>query len=355
MERLHESLDYVRKIGNNIYNHLMDDQSRIFFENRLAWWMTGNSNYIVEGIKTLPQIETWNKYAEIYREFRDKLIVYGACEDYQIFKLLYPNDNFFCFCDKNVEKQKNGWKGKKVISPEELLEKYKDYPILINASDYQAEIESFLLSNGVSPDNIYNKGKDIVTLYPIQYFDHEIMTPGPNEVFIDGGAYDLATARKFIEWCGGSYNAIYSFEPNSDNYKKCQSSLAANPIENLVLLNKGIWDCESVLHFRMAGEGSAVTQKQENTVEIETTSIDEVVGDNPVTFIKLDVEGSELKALQGAKNTIVRNRPKLAVCIYHKPEDIIEIPAYILSLIPDYKLYIRHYKVSYYETVLYAI
>ncbi|MCI8672219.1 MAG: hypothetical protein HFI89_01815 [Lachnospiraceae bacterium] len=62
-----------------------------------------------------------------------------------------------------------------------------------------------------------------------------------------------------------------------------------------------------------------------------------------------------MKALQGAVKTIRRNRPRLAVSIYHKPEDIIELPEYILSLHNDYKLYIRHYQMSSCETILYAL
>lgn len=69
----------------------------------------------------------------------------------------------------------------------------------------------------------------------------------------------------------------------------------------------------------------------------------------------MDVEGSELKALQGAKNTIINNRPRLAICIYHKPIDVIEIASYILELVPEYKFYIRHYTSHMWETVLYAV
>uniref|UniRef100_UPI00405665CD FkbM family methyltransferase n=1 Tax=Acetatifactor sp. TaxID=1872090 RepID=UPI00405665CD len=80
-----------------------------------------------------------------------------------------------------------------------------------------------------------------------------------------------------------------------------------------------------------------------------------MVKEECVIFIILDVEGAELKALQGAHNTIIRNYPRLAISVYYKLEDIFEISKYILSLHNDYKLYIRHYQFSECETILYAI
>ena len=93
----------------------------------------------------------------------------------------------------------------------------------------------------------------------------------------------------------------------------------------------------------------------EETNVIWTAAIDDIVGEDKVTFIKLDVEGAELRALQGAELSIRRHRPRLAISIYHKPEDVIEIPAYILSLHEDYRLDIRHYQMSACETILYAV
>ena len=77
--------------------------------------------------------------------------------------------------------------------------------------------------------------------------------------------------------------------------------------------------------------------------------------DRKVTFLKMDIEGSELAALRGAERIIREQRPKLAICVYHKPEDMWEIPGFILNCHPDYKLYLRHYSISYTETVLYAV
>ena len=90
-------------------------------------------------------------------------------------------------------------------------------------------------------------------------------------------------------------------------------------------------------------------------LEIEVRKLDDMLRDRKVTFLKMDIEGSELAALRGAERIIREQRPKLAICVYHKPEDMWEIPGFILNCHPDYKLYLRHYSISYTETVLYAV
>ncbi|MFH1618985.1 MAG: FkbM family methyltransferase [bacterium] len=69
----------------------------------------------------------------------------------------------------------------------------------------------------------------------------------------------------------------------------------------------------------------------------------------------MDIEGAELDALKGAAETIKKNRPKLAICIYHKPSDLFEIPLFIKSLVPEYRFYLRQHQPISCDLVLYAV
>ena len=86
---------------------------------------------------------------------------------------------------------------------------------------------------------------------------------------------------------------------------------------------------------------------------VECVPLDTVVSEK-VTFIKMDIEGSEMRALSGARHLITTCKPKLAICIYHKLDDLWKIPLYIHSLVPEYKFYVRHHSILYVDTVLYA-
>lgn len=110
-----------------------------------------------------------------------------------------------------------------------------------------------------------------------------------------------------------------------------------------------------MLTFDSSSDGASHIS-DEGDSSIEVMSIDEAInGKEKVTLIKMDVEGAELESLKGAKNTILKDKPKLAICIYHKAQDMIDLPVYIKSLVPEYKLYIRHHSNGEGETVLYAM
>ena len=92
----------------------------------------------------------------------------------------------------------------------------------------------------------------------------------------------------------------------------------------------------------------------ENATRIQVKTIDGLNLEK-VTLIKMDIEGAELNALKGAQRTIARDKPKLAICIYHSDDDMIRIAEYIHELALGYKLYVRHHTTTFAETVLYAL
>ncbi len=90
-------------------------------------------------------------------------------------------------------------------------------------------------------------------------------------------------------------------------------------------------------------------------MEIRTTSIDELFPENDISFIKMDIEGAEAEAINGAVKTIRANKPKLAISAYHIRDDLYKIPVLIDRICPEYKLYLRHFSDYCFDTVLLAV
>lgn len=337
-----------------VYSHLADEESKKLFENKVMYALTSDYKYVMRMFENIPEKSELDKVIAGCKTLTGDVVYYGAGNDLKLLLRLYPELELKCLCDRDVNKQKNGYNGIPVISPEQLLERKDNIHVVIVTTGFHKEIKQYLLDGELQENQITDLGAVLEPLYNRQYFDDSVMSPMKEGVFIDGGCYDCSTSMLFSEWCDNKYEKIFAFEPDEQNFTRCKKK--REQIPNMEILNKGLWDCDEELTFAAdCGQGSKITNQAENTIRIFTTSIDKVVKDEKVTLIKLDVEGAELKALQGARNTILRDRPRLAVSIYHKPEDIFEIPSYILSLHKDYKLYMRHYQFSEHETILYAI
>lgn len=186
-----------------------------------------------------------------------------------------------------------------------------------------------------------------------EYFNNDIFKIDDKEVFVDGGGFDGDTIEEFIQFTKGKYKRIYSFEPQKNKAEIIKDKLWRYG-EKVVLFEKGLYDCATELYFDDGNDALSGRIEKVNTNNmIKTIDIDSAINEE-VSFIKMDIEGAELKALQGAAETIKRYKPKLAICIYHKPEDIWEIPRYIDSLVPEYKFFVRHFGWRYTSTVLYC-
>lgn len=257
------------------------------------------------------------------------------------------------FTHPSVSPLKNDdWLGLPVITEEELLSKHRDAQIVIG-DVYCWVAEDYLLRKGIKADHIWLR----FSLWGIQYLEPDIMRPHKHEVYIDGGSYDLKNTLEFIEWCGGDHDAAYAFEADADNYEKCLKKIQTHPILSdgrVHLFNAALWKKDEVLHFRDGHDESSSVMADGNTT-VHARTIDSVLQGARVTFIKLDIEGAEMEALIGAQESIRKWKPRLAICIYHKPEDIIELPLYIHGLVPEYKMFIRHYSTCDSETVLYCV
>ncbi len=193
-----------------------------------------------------------------------------------------------------------------------------------------------------------------------QYFVEDIIKYGKNEIFIDCGGFDGITSMEFMkqaENAGGGYQRVVIFEPDRSNSKLLKKNLVEN--SKVLIFQKGVWDKNTRLAFSAEGTSSSkIIEKDSDdfhTDTIQVVAMDHVEECQNATFIKMDLEGSEMMALKGAENIIRNNRPKLAVCIYHSDQDMVEIIKYIHQLVPEYRLYVRQHSDSYIETVLYAV
>lgn len=195
-----------------------------------------------------------------------------------------------------------------------------------------------------------------VESYLKQYFDGDIVKFFENEVFVDGGAYDGSTTEIFVRNVCGVYKKVYLFEPDALMFEEVKKKMSPMHNERFEYVKAGISDKSGTTSFTQLPIGSSRIDPK-GPEKISTVALDDFLDE--ATFIKMDIEGAETKALIGSKNIILRCKPKLAIAIYHKVEDLWEIPLLIHSLNPGYKLYIRKYEGAsgcfLNETVCYAI
>ncbi|MGD8203170.1 FkbM family methyltransferase [Pantoea sp. FN0305] len=193
---------------------------------------------------------------------------------------------------------------------------------------------------------------------PDHYFPTDIISLGSDEVFVDCGAYNGDSIAAFLAAIEKRSlpqpHKIYGFEPDSGNFAKLSAATAS--LGYCHCYNKGVWSSTTTLHFDSGRALSSKISDDESMASIDLITIDEVTAGEKVTFIKMDIEGAELEALKGASSSIQSHRPVLAISAYHKPEDLLTLPHYIQSLVPEYRFYLRaHHSLHAFELVLYAI
>lgn len=199
------------------------------------------------------------------------------------------------------------------------------------------------------------------TFYLRQYYFSRAgvqIRPRAGDCVIDAGACYGDTLLAFADTVGAA-GQVHAFEVLPNNLEVARHNLRLNPrLEGRVRLNPaGTGSRTGSLFLHGSGPGALVND-QPSPVRVGVTSIDDYVREACLArldFIKMDIEGSELAALEGARASLQRFRPKLAISIYHRPEDFTQIPLWVDDLRLGYRCYLDHYTIHQEETVLYAI
>lgn len=218
------------------------------------------------------------------------------------------------------------------------------------ADELSVDTLKAFLQGRVSGDQRYF----IDVMVPNQYYPKEIFSFNDRETLVECGSYNGNTLQEFMNVVHGKYKECYCFEPDATCAEILQKRIVEEwKSDKIHLIKKGAWEEDTELCFDSTPEHGTSCIKSESENMVPMVKIDDAVS-GEVSFIKMDIEGAELKALKGAKEVISKYRPKLAICVYHECGDFLDIPEYLHALVPEYRFYMRHHNWSGAETVLYA-
>jgi len=190
------------------------------------------------------------------------------------------------------------------------------------------------------------------------YFPRDIFSPAADECLIDCGAYDGDTVRMFLDRYGSDFHAIYCIEGEMTASQRLSSYVARLPPEigrKIHPLRCAVGATRGTVRFDGDGVTGAKIEGPDSELEVECLPVDDLPIAERITIIKMDIEGAEYDALLGARGRILKDRPILAICVYHTQNDIWRIPLLIRELLPEHRLYLRGYEGDGFQTVLYAV
>jgi len=208
---------------------------------------------------------------------------------------------------------------------------------------------------------IINSPKAIHTIFGLEQYayhkDKVNIKPQAGDYVIDGGAC-WGDASFYFASHVGNKGKVYSFEFVPSNIDIINKNLDLNPtIKHIIdIIPHPLSDkSDQTVHFTDFGPSTSLNSDEGPSVK--TLNIDDFVIKykvKKIDYIKMDIEGCELDALEGAIKTLKKFRPKLAISVYHKDQDIYEIPLYLNSFNLGYKFFLDHFTIHREETVLFA-
>lgn len=189
------------------------------------------------------------------------------------------------------------------------------------------------------------------------YFPSELFSVSSGEVFVDCGAFDGDTVRQLIKHSNHGFREVHAIEADPISQRNLAVELSKMPSADrsrVQIHSCAIGANRSRVYFDATGTVDS-KMRTGGGVEVDCIPLDELFRSRPVTMIKMDIEGAEFDALLGATNVIQRDRPILAICVYHAQNDIWRIPLLVKEMVPEYCFYLRSYEGDGFQTVMYAV
>lgn len=193
-----------------------------------------------------------------------------------------------------------------------------------------------------------------------QYFPDDLFTWNEDEWIVDGGAYDGDTVRMVSTLHGDRFGHLLALEPDPANFAKLQATVATLPPAARARVDCrqiALGSAPSTLYLDATGTAASVTSAAPSagTVAVSAETLDALVDGSRPTFIKLDIEGFEVDALEGGRQTIERHAPVLAVCVYHTQDHLWRIPLLLREWRDDYAFFLRPHNEEGWDLVCYAV
>ena len=242
------------------------------------------------------------------------------------------------------------------INKAEVFKKYADDYVKLYESlkDCKSKYVLFAILNDFYNFDFVNL-KNATEYCFKHYFDLNLIPKLKENVFVDVGAYVGDTVLDYVESYGkDSFQKIYCYEICQENIDKMKINL--KNIDNIEIKRKAVSDRMGKLKFDLDNDISSNHISPGGKIEVEGVALDEDIKEK-ISMVKMDIEGSEMKALVGMKEHIKNDTPILLISVYHNNTDLVEIPKYIRSLNKNYDYYLRYYGGCVYATeiVLFAL
>ena len=159
---------------------------------------------------------------------------------------------------------------------------------------------------------------------------------------LDGGAFTGDTSAVLAEILHPE--VIMCAEPDPHSYFRLLKRLSGLAVPGYMTFNRALWDDDTLLPYNSSGSrgsGNSGANRRSRAVSVRTVTLDTLSGFKAPDLIKLDIEGAEMAALRGGADTLSRVQPDLIVSLYHRTDDIIDIPSFVHSVLPGHSLYLR--------------